>query len=745
MNRASSEPANAAGRWKVAQVVEGQLVEKAVDVAAAPRWQARADLRLLNHDLPRVDGPAKVTGRARYTHDVRLSGMKYGRLLRCARPSASCAVDLAPALALPGVRAALAIDDGETRFLGQPIAAVAADTPELAEDAIRAIAVELTELPWAVTREQTLAEQGAPIARDGNVGRRRTDGDLEAAEAALAACEVTVEATYEVPVQHHVCLETHGVVVDFRGGDEATIFASTQWTHVVHREGLHERLGLEGSQVEAVVDYMGGGFGSKFPTGIEGRMACELAKELGAPVHMMLTRRDEFLFAGNRSGTHQSVRAGAGADGKLKALIAHVDKLGGVGQGSHPGLPYIYDVETSYLEMRSVLTNLDSNRAMRAPGHPQASFAMESTVDALAHGVGMDGLAFRVRNLSSPVHHRQLAAVAKAVGWEEHPNKIGPDVSEAEVKTGIGFGVSTWGVPGRKACVVTVRIHATGAVEVLSGTQDLGTGTRTYVAAIVAEELGLSLGDVEAKIGHSSYGAANGSGGSTTVPSLAPAVKDAAHRARVQFLAKVGALLDTDPERLALHRGQVINLERGDERLGWSEACAVLGPDGLTATGEWVADLTSAGVHGAQAARVRVDTLTGEVKLEKIACMQDCGLPLNRLAVRSQINGALVAGLSYGLFEERVVDPDLGVMLNASLGDYKIAGCADIPEIVALIDDEDTRGALGIGEPPVIPTHSAIANAIFNACGVRLNTMPFTCDKVLNGLLANGTWAGGEA
>ncbi len=735
-------------RIKVTKVVDGEVVEEWIEVAAsddAPRWQAREDLRLLDSDLRRVDGPAKVTGRARYTHDVRLPGMKYGRLVRCPYPAARCTVDVDSATALPGVRVVLTIDDGETRYLGQPVAAVAADTPELAEDAVRALAVRFEELPWAVTRDQALAEDAAPVGRDGNVADVRTDGDLDAAEAALATCDATVEATYEVPVQHHVCLETHGVVVDYRGGDEATIYASTQWTHVVHRERLPERLGLEGSQVESVVEYMGGGFGSKFPTGIEGRMACELSRELGAPVHMMLTRRDEFLLAGNRSGTHQTVRAGATADGKLRAMVSEVDKLGGIGRGSHPGLPYVYDVETSHLRIRSVLTNLDSNRAMRAPGHPQASFAMESTVDELAHQLGIDGLEFRKRNLASLVYHRQLDAVAEAVGWADHPNKVGPDTSDSEVKTGIGFGVSTWGTRGRPACVVTVRIGPDGAVTVLSGTQDLGTGTRTYVAAIVAEELALPLDAVEARIGHSSYGAANGSGGSTTVPCLAPAVKDAAHKARVAVLARVAEVLGADPARLALHRGQVIHLERPDERLGWAEACSALGADGLTTTGEWVASLTDAGVHGAQAARVQVDTLTGQVKLEKIACMQDCGLPLNRLAVRSQINGAIVEALSYGLFEERVVDPDLGVMLNACLGDYKIAGCADIPEIVAMIDDEDTRGPIGIGEPPIIPTHSAIANAIFNACGVRLRSMPLSCDKILDGLVANGTWAGGEA
>jgi xanthine dehydrogenase YagR molybdenum-binding subunit len=730
-------------RWeKVTKVVDGIDTETWVEVDAEsgserPEWGPRERMRLVNRDIPRVDGPEKVTGRAVYTHDVRLSGMVYAKVLRCPHPWAKVKLDLEPARKLPGVVAALALDVDEAKWLGRPVAVVAAETPDLAEDGVRAIGATYEVLPHVLDLEQASSASAGQVTQRPNVRELGKDGDAAEVEKALASCDAVVEGTWRIPVQHHASLETHGVVVDYRGGDSATVYLSTQNTSGIPMDAA-PRLGLEPSRVEGVVEHMGGGFGSKFGLGIEGDAACRVARELKRPVHLMLDRADEFHAGGNRSGGVHELKGGATKDGLLVAVSAAVTADGGVGQGANQRQPYIYRPQHAAVTRRCFHTNLDSSRAMRAPGHPQSSFPIEGLMDELAYALGLDPLEFRKRNLaseSSEKYARQLDRCAELIGWPSHPHRTAPDASDAELKVGIGFALAEWGGGGSKACNVTVRIANDGSVEVLSGTQDLGTGTRTYVASIVAEELGLELGQVHARIGHSSYGSANGSGGSTTAASLAPAVKHAAWNARNALFERVASLLGVDAKSLNAGGNAIFDASHPDTRIAWRDACATLGPGGLSANGEWQPHLASRGVGGAQAAKVQVDTLTGEVKVLKMVAVQDCGLVLDRLTARSQVNGGMVQALSYGLFEQRVVERDLGILLSANFEDYKIAGCQEVPEMLAVFDDADERGVIGIGEPVIIPGHAAIANAIHNACGVRLREMPFTCDRVLDGLV----------
>ncbi|MCC6407239.1 MAG: xanthine dehydrogenase family protein molybdopterin-binding subunit [Planctomycetes bacterium] len=705
------------------------MVEIEVDDVEGPQWGPRDSMRLVNHELVRVDAVDKVTGRARYTHDVRLPGMLYAKFLGCPIAHAEVTVDLGAAKKVPGVVEARVVREGEVKFVGQPVAVVAAKTREAVEDGLRAIVLGVKPLPFAVTREQSLAANAPEVNRRGNASKPNEDGDPEAVAKAFEGCAAVIEATYEMPTQHHACLETHGAVVDVPTNDAATVYHSTQATYASANEFKGP---LKVKEVEVVNEHMGGGFGSKFEAGVEGRVASELARDLKAPIHLMLSRRDEFLCAGNRSGCVQSVKLGGDAQGKLVAMQSSIDRLGGLGGGSHAGLPYIYEVATSARTMRSVYTHLDANRAMRAPGHPQASFGMESAVDELAYALGVDLVEIRKRNVGD-VHRRQLDRVAREIGWNEHPHKTKPDLSDATTKVGIGFGLSVWGGGGHPECRVTVEISPDGGVRASVGSQDLGTGVRTYVTAIVAEELGLPMSGVTARIGRTSYGPANASGGSTTSASLAPAVKHAAFNARKAFAEALAKTLKSDASEIVFDVQGVYDA-RSKRRLAWKDACATLGPAGISAIGEWQANLASNGIHGVQAAKVRVDTRTGELKVLKMVCMQDCGLVLNRTGARSQIFGGMVQALSYALFEQRVVDPDLGIAMNANFEDYKLAASLEIPEMVAILDDEDTRGVIGIAEATVVPGHSAIANAVHNACGVRLRSLPLTSDKLLLGL-----------
>jgi len=753
-----ADPSPGKKKIKVPKVVNGieTYVEIEVDETAGPAWGPNDQHRLLNHRITRVDGPVKVSGAAIYSYDVRLPGMLYGRILRSPHAHAKLVkVDLSAAKRIPGVRAVVEANKElrEIRFEGAAIAGVAAITPEIAEDAIHAIRVQYEVLPHVVTADAAIkpdapkvyegehqdpgrpgaAPPGEPPPTRGNLEGKEKRGDERKVADGLAHCDAVIEGEYRTSTVHHACLETHGVVVDYRGRDSATTYASTQGTFTIPSDTAKE-LDLPESRVTAVVEHMGGGFGSKFGIGIEGKLACRLSREAKAPVKMMLTRHDEFVMAGNRSGSWQKLSGGVKKDGTLVALRAIQYRLGGVGAGSQAGQPYIYDAQNSYREVYSLHTNVDSSRAMRAPGHPQASFAIESLMDELAYKIGMDPLDFRKKNLKDKAYHRQLDRAAKEIGWERR-NKA-PGTGTGPRKRGIGCAVGTWGGGGAPQCVVTVAIARDGAVRVSVGSQDLGTGTRTYMRAIVAEELGLEVEDIREQIGNSRLGAANGSGGSTTAASLSPAVKDAVHNARKAMSEKLAPVLGVKPEDVAYARGEVSG--RG-KTLPWKQACAALPASGVSERGEWKPGLSDKGVHGATCAEVEVDVETGRVQPIRVVHVQDVGLPLNRLAIESQINGGIIQSIGMALWEGRVMDERLGVMVNPTLEDYKLPGALEMPEIVALIDDADTREAvIGVGEPALIPTVGAIANAVFNATGARIRELPITPDKVLMALMPQG-------
>src|SRR5829696_429621 len=720
-------PANKKKKIKVPRVVNGvdTLVEIEVDDDSSVAWGANDKHTLLNKRLTRVDGHVKVSGAAEYTHDKRVPGMLYGRVLRSPHAHARVLkVDASAARRIPGVKAVVGATDEEVvegsnrasevaekqnrtdvgdakpakrelvvLFAGQPVAAVAATTPEIAEDALRAIRVEYELLPHVVRAEDSLKE-GAPRVfadpKEVNVEPRDKRGDAEKVAEALKECDAVVEAEYRTPIIHHASLETHGNVVDYRGGEEATVYASTQGTFTIPGDAAKE-LGLKESAVRAFVEHMGGGFGSKFGIGVEGMLACQLSKQAKAPVHLMLTRKDEFLLAGNRSGSWQKFRAGARRDGTLVAL-----------------------------------------HATRAPGHPQASFAIESLMDELAYKLGVDPVEFRKKNLKDAVYHRQLDRGAREIGWERR-NKT-PGGGPGPLKRGMGCGIGTWGGGGNNQCKVDVTVARDGSVVVAVGTQDLGTGTRTYTRAIVAEEFGLQVKDVAERIGDSRLGAANSSGGSTTAASLAPSVKDAAVKARLAVAERLSPLLGgAKPEEITFGGGTVGG---GGKTLSWRQACAALPAAGVTGHGVWVSDLAGRGVHGVCFAEVEVDVETGRVRPVKMVHVQDVGLPHNRLAVESQINGGMIQSLGMALWEGRVMDAQLGVQLNPGFGDYKLPGSLEMPELVPLIDDEDKREAvIGVGEPSIIPSVGAVANAVYNACGVRVRELPITPDKILMGLV----------
>ena len=724
---------------RVPRVVNGveQMVEIEVEEDAGPGWGPNDKHTLLNHRLTRVDGPLKAAGAARYTYDQRLPGMLYARILRCPHGHARVTnINTDAALKIPGVKAIVPGPLTELRFAGAPVAAVAATTPEIAGDALRAIKVTYEVLPHVVYASMAI-KPDAPkvVAEESNLQEKAKSGDPQKAEAAFATADAIVEAEYFTQRLHHCCLETHGMVVDYRGGNSATVYTSTQGTFTIPADAAKE-LGLEQSAVTATVQHMGGGFGSKFGIGVEGMFACRLAKQTKAPVKLMMTRYDEFVMAGNRSGSWQKLKAGVKNDGTIVALQARQYRLGGVGQGSQAGQPYIYRMGDTYREIYALHTNEDSAIAMRAPGHPQASFAVESLVDELAHKIKMDPVEFRKKNLRDEAYHRQLERGAKEIGWSRRNPVAGGN--SGPLKRGIGCAVGTWGGGGNNQCKVDLTISRDGSVLVAVGTQDLGTGTRTFTRAIVAEEFGLGMNDVQEQIGNSKLGSANASGGSTTAASLSPSVKDASIKARLLLAERVAPLLgNPKPEEIVFATG---NVSANGKSLSWKQACASLPAAGITAHGQWRSDLQSSRIHGVCFAEVEVDVETGHVKPIKMVHVQDGGLPLNRLALESQINGGMIQSLGMALWEGRVMDAQLGMQVNPGFGDYKLPGSLEMPELVPIIDDGDKREAvIGIAEGCIIPAVGALANAVFNATGLRVRDLPITPDKILTRLMNHGS------
>jgi len=708
-------------------------------------WGPKDKHALVNTRVTRVDAPFKTTGKAMYTHDVRLPGMLHGRLVTSPHAHARIvSVDTSKAEKLEGVKVVMVVPNqtGEVIFEGQPVVALAAATPEIAEDGANAVVVTYEKLPFIVTLEDAIKPGAAPVvpARAGfggrggggggfgGFGRGNSQGTPETVEAALKECDAVVEAEYKTPRLHHCCLETHSAVADYRGGDSATVYCSTQGTTSILQDGQREL----GVPVTGIVQNMGGGFGSKFGVGIAGQWACRLAKQVSMPVKMVLTRREEFLAAGNGPASAQKFKAGATKDGTLAAMNVMQYSLSGTGGGNAVAAqPYQYTCKTVYRQAQTVNTHEDSSVALRAPGHPQASFAMESLMDELAYKLGMDPVEFRKKNTTDPAWHRQLDTGAKAIGWENR-NKT-PGKLKGPLVRGMGCAVGAWagaGQPG--SCIVTVKIDKDGTVNVFSGTQDLGTGTRTYVRSIVAEELGLPMDMVKENIGNSTYGNANSSGGSATAASLAPAVKDGAYNARMEMQKAVAPILGCEADGVWLHDGKVIG---NGKAISWKEACAALPQAGIEVRGNFQASLSGRGAHGASFAEVEVDIETGFVRVTKMAHVQDGGLILNRLAAESQINGGMIQSVGMALYEGRVMDANIGLMVNPAFNDYKIPGTMEIPELIPIIDDGDERNVvMGIAEPANIPGCGAIANAVYNACGVRVRETPITPDKILMGL-----------
>ena len=777
-------------------------------------WPAEDQRSLIGKRVTRVDSPAKVSGQARYTYDVKRPGMLFGKVLRSPYAHAKVvSIDATAAEKMPGVKAVHIIQGpGSTiHWAGDEVVAIAAVDESIAEDAARAVKVKYQKLPHFVNDSQrppaNAAEEQGPLSPDdisdmldnqvpatqiaGQVKQygmtEKADEDTlkelkadgasddvlnamrqaaihpEAAnkpkgnyqktaavtqgnpDQAFKDSEVQSEGEYGSSVITHCCLEPHGSISEWTDSSHLFVHMSTQNVSGIPGQ-MAEPLKMPAANIRVHQDHIGGGFGSKFSPDRWGIATAEISrKAAGKPVRVMLERDAELEVAGARPSAFALVKLGLKKDGTVTSWDSESWGTGGPGGGGMPPLPYVFNVPNQRKQHTSIRTNIGPARAWRAPNHPQAAVITMGAMDDAAAKLQMDPLDFFLKNLDitgprKEIYREEFGIASELMGWKQKWRPRGQN-REGSIVRGMGLSLHTWGGRGH-ASDCDLAIHPDGSVEIKMGSQDLGTGTRTCIMIVAADTLGVPLETINLQIGDTMYPPSGGSGGSTTIGGVSSSTRRAAVDARDALFAKVAPALNTQPGDLECVRGTIRVKSDTSRSLSWKQACAKIGALPITAHGKnpdrsKPPDLTNSGVGGVQMAEVEVDTDTGIVTVKKMVAVQDCGLIIDLKTAETQCLGALIMGISYSLFEEKIMDPVSGRMLNPNMEFYRLAGLADIPELVVHMmtgKGYDERGVIGLGEPPVISPGAALANAVTNAIGIRVSQIPMTPDRVLAAL-----------
>lgn len=710
-------------------------------------WPKRTDRQVLGKRINRVDGKDKVTGKAKYNSDINLPGMLYAKFLRCPYPHARVtSIDVTAAERIPGVKAIKVIQGPgkEIHWALDDVAVVAAVDETTAEDAIRQIEVQYEKLPHLVN------EDNPSKARDHlKTPSEQTTGDPDQA---FMEADVIIEGEYGIPVITHCCLEPHGQVIDWKE-ESMTVYQSTQNVSGMANQ-YSQPLETSAANIRIFQDYVGGGFGSKFSADSWGLETARLSKKIGRPVRNFLERDAELFVAGTRPSGFAKIKAGAKKDGTLIAWQAESWGTSGLqGGGISMGvLPYVIKPPNVRKKHTGIGTNTGAARAWRAPNHPQTCWLTFAALDDLAAELNMNPLDFYLKNIGlterPDLYRKQLDKAAELIGWQDkwHPRD---NKNTGPVKQGLGLAFHTWGGRGHDS-TVKLLIDPDGSVSVSLGTQDLGTGTLTVIAMVAAETFGLPVNAIKVNTGRSpEYPRSGGSGGSTTVGGVCAATRRACQLALEELYPKVAPVLGVKPTMLEARDGKIQVKGNPFKNVSWQQASRRLGVTPLEVTGKNISasrrasegKLIDSGVGGVQMAEVMVDIETGVVRMKKFVAVQDCGLIVNEKLAESQVYGAMIMGISSALTEERIMDETTGTPLNGNMEFYKLPGLGDIGQLVVHMwqdEEQDARGVIGLGEPPVIAPVAAIGNAVANAIGVRVPRAPFIPRRVLAALEKKG-------
>jgi xanthine dehydrogenase molybdenum-binding subunit len=760
---------------------------------------------IIGGSYPKLDAPEKAAGRALYIHDLVRPRMLYGAIRRTDRVHARIlGVHTEKAKALPGVRAVITAADIENvpfghggdntplkgdrvRCIRDEIAAVAADTMDIAREACRLIEVEYEDLP-AVFDAKEAMKPGAPVIHDHKEDNipftyEYAHGDVAAGE---KESDVVLEETYNLHYVTHCCLGTCGIIAEFDSSDNLMLHSITQIPFMYKRD-LGRIVGVPPEKIRVIQATIGGGFGSKLDIYPYEPICVHLARAARRPVKVLFDRREEFIASPTRQPVEVTLRAGVKKDGTLTFRDARLllDNGGYTSWGATT--PFVmmqtfsslYRVPNVRFNCTVAYTNNPYAGSMRGYGNLQATFAVESLMDSLAEAIGMDSLEFRRKNAQTPGEETGqgmvfttcglddcLSTAAKGAGWNEKRRPTGESVLDATAaedpmagrfRRGIGMASLLHVGGGAKiyrsdGCGTILKIDDFGSVTVLTGSSEIGQGSETVIAQITAETLGVSMECIKVINNDTDLLPWDvGVHASRTTFVAGNSARRAALKAKEKLLAAAGDQIGKDPAGLDTYQGQVVDKESGDplveltkviRKLHFSDKNEVVithdyyEPPSVMQDGKFKGNVSPTYAFGTHVVEVEVDTWTGVVRPVKVTAAHDIGRVINQMGVEGQVQGGVAMGLGYCLSEELKVEE--GQVLNPSFLDYRLMTATEMPEVemhfIETHDPEGPFGAKGIGEAPAICLSPALANAVYDAIGIRFRRLPLTPERVLTAL-----------
>ncbi len=750
-------------------------------------------LNVAGTSVVRRDLEVKLTGEARYTADLKLPEMLHGAILRSPHPHADVlSVDASEALQLPGVHAVItpfnvpsgrlapdmSILDTRVRFVGDEVAAVAADDPDTARAALDLIHAEYAVLPHVMTPEAALAPGAVAIHPGGNLALGEVMSlERGSVSEGFAAADVVLEDDFEIPTHSAAPLEPRTAMASWNEDEDTdlTVWKTTRGVHV-DRDTLAAALGLSSHRVRVVGPFLGAGYGNKDETRLAG-LAAVLSQQAGRPVRLEYSREDEFIAGRVRHAAKIHIRAGFKSDGSITAIEAsalldtgaYLASGAGVTRRTGQGILYLYHCANAKYVAHLAYTNRPTAGSYRALGAPQGHFALESLMDRAAEHFGMDPLDFRLKNhvrpegqpgqrttppdvvidsqpleggipFSSNGLQQCLERGSEAFGWRDYRPEQPADPA---LKRGRGMSMMIYrGGPGSPSAAEVV-VEKSGAIKLTTGLMDVGEGASTVLPQMTAEILGAEFDQVEAVFADS-RGTPDApiTAGSTATFSTGTAVVQAANEVRESLMELASTGLEVPVYELDAAHGWVFVKSDPSRRMALAEVAERMDGDNLSAIASIVPGSTGHIVNsfGAHFVEVEVDTATGRVRILRYVAAHDSGRIINPRAALNQAEGAISQMLGFALSEEMVTDSATGVTLNPGYLEHKSPTIQDYPDVhiifADIVDPVGPLGAKGLGEVPSIGPAPAIVNAIYNATGVRLRRTPFTPDRVLAALEA---------
>ena len=739
--------------------------------------------KFVGKPVPRLEGGEKVSGKLRYAADIEIPGALSAKILRSPLPHARIVkVDTSKAANFPGVRCIITAADippvmvglrmkdmpllarDRVRYVGEPVAAVAADSVEIAEGALGLIDVQYEELPY-VTDPVEAIRPGAPVLHDNpaqykNAPERSTElpniqsygqwsnGDVEAGFSKAAR---VFEHTFRTPLGFHAYIEPHACTVRINEGGQVEIWASNKAPFTL-RDRFARDLGLDPARIKVHILPVGGDFGGKTSV-VEVPVCYFLAERTGKPVKMILDYSEELAACSHRHPAVITLRTGVDSEGQLCALHARAVFSGGgyaalkanaevTVQGPRRVASY-YRIPAIQVETFCAYTNQVPCTQTRTPGSPQTTFAMESQIDIIARELGMNPVEFRKKNLLRAGEPTPFGQKLQGIVVQETLDKA-LDVSGFKKPKGknIGRGVAVYERPsgaGKSGAAITVE--ANGSVTVDLGVPDVGPGIHTVVQQIVGEVLDLPRERVNIRVqdtDKSPYD--SGTGGSKSTNSVGTAAYQAVTEVKEKLLALAAERIGCKPENITAQNGRYV--APGSKPMSFTEIMRLaVEQNGAPITHLSIYEPARAPItsFAAQVAEVEVDPVTGQVKVKKLTTVHDSGTVLNHLSYQGQVDGGVITGLGFALMEDSsLVD---GKMATANLGEFKMATAADVPKLTTVLMESPTGPSpyqgKAIAEIPNVPTAAAIANAIEDAVGVRIMDLPLTSEKIHAALKAH--------